>query len=107
MDVDINNDLLSVMLLHSLPLSFGNFRCAIESRDILPSSESLRIKIVKENDARKHAREDNSDALFVKKQHNKKQSFVGKNNQERKKDNKTPNDTKNEIQVPPMPQDRA
>lgn len=67
MKVDINNDLLSVMLLHSLPTSFDNFRCAIESRDTLPSPESLRIKIIEESDARKHeSRENNSDALFAK-----------------------------------------
>lgn len=53
MDVDINPDLLSIMLLYSLPSSFENFRCAIESRDDLPSPESLRIKIVEEDDARR------------------------------------------------------
>lgn len=54
MDVDINVDLLTVMLLHSLPSSFDNFRCAIESHDTLPSPDSLRLKIIEENDARKH-----------------------------------------------------
>lgn len=53
MSVDINSDLLSIMLLYSLPANFENFRCAIESRDKLPSPEELRIKIVKESDARK------------------------------------------------------
>jgi len=54
MDVDINRDLLSIMLLYSLPPSFENFRCAIESRDELPPPEVLRIKITEENDARKN-----------------------------------------------------
>lgn len=48
MDVDINKDLLCVMLLYSLAPRFENFRCAIESRDELPSPETLRIKIVEE-----------------------------------------------------------
>ncbi|XP_050450961.1 uncharacterized protein LOC126851248 [Cataglyphis hispanica] len=52
MEVEINSDLLSVMLLHSLPPSFGNFRCAIESRDTLPSPETLRIKIIEESRAK-------------------------------------------------------
>lgn len=39
MDVQINGDLLSIMLLYSLPSSFENFRCAIESRDALPNAE--------------------------------------------------------------------
>lgn len=51
MEVDINDDLLSIMLFYSLPASFENFRCAIESRDILPKPEVLRVKIAEENDA--------------------------------------------------------
>lgn len=41
MNVDINNDLLSVMLLHTLPASFRNFWCAIKSRDVLPAPDML------------------------------------------------------------------
>ena len=39
-EIAINPDLLTVMLLYSLPGSFENFRCAIESRDNLPTPES-------------------------------------------------------------------
>jgi len=46
MDVEINSDLLTIILLYSLPPSFANFRCAIESRDELPTPEVLRVKIV-------------------------------------------------------------
>ncbi|KZC15202.1 hypothetical protein WN55_00969 [Dufourea novaeangliae] len=53
MEVEINKDLLSIMLLYSLPSSFENFRCAIESRDNLPDVESLKVKILEESDARK------------------------------------------------------
>lgn len=52
MNVDINADLLSIMLLYSLPSSYENFRCAIESRDTLPNAEILKIKILEESDAR-------------------------------------------------------
>jgi hypothetical protein len=52
MNIEINGDLLSTMLLYSLPRSFENFRCAIESRDSLPNVENLKVKIVEENDAR-------------------------------------------------------
>lgn len=34
LEIDINGDLLSVMLLHSLPSNFDNFCCAIKSREI-------------------------------------------------------------------------
>lgn len=33
MNIDINPELLAIMLLYSLPPSYENFRCAIESRD--------------------------------------------------------------------------
>ncbi|KMQ88472.1 retrovirus-related gag-pol polyprotein [Lasius niger] len=54
MEVTINPDLLTVMLLYSLPPRFENFRCAIESRDELPTPEVLRVKIAEEHDARKN-----------------------------------------------------
>lgn len=55
MNVEINPDLLSIMLLYSLPGSYENFRCAIESRDNLPGAEALKIKILEESDARKQS----------------------------------------------------
>ncbi|KAJ3661597.1 hypothetical protein Zmor_005987 [Zophobas morio] len=54
MDVDIYPDLLAILLIYSLRASFEVFRCAIESRDDLPSPEALRIKVVEESDARKN-----------------------------------------------------
>lgn len=53
MDVQINGDLLTIMLLYSLPASFENFRCAIETRDKLPTAEELKVKIMEETEARK------------------------------------------------------
>lgn len=53
MEVIINGDLLAIMLLYSLPSSYENFRCAIESRDELPTAEVLKIKIIEESEARK------------------------------------------------------
>lgn len=48
MEIEINGDLLSIMLLHSLPSSFDNFCCAIKSRDNLPDIDALIIKIIEE-----------------------------------------------------------
>jgi len=53
MKIEINSDLLSVMLLRSLPESYENFRCAIASRDELPKPETLRVKILEEYETRK------------------------------------------------------
>ena len=50
-DLLIPDDLLAIFLLYSLPASLENFRCAIESRDELPSLDTLRIKVEDEYDA--------------------------------------------------------
>ena len=74
MDLEVNDDLLAIMLLYSLPASFENFRCAIESRDELPKPEALKIKILEEADARQNKEEDvQSDALFARRQKGGKQ----------------------------------
>lgn len=52
MDIVIHDDLLAIMLLHSLPVSYENFRCAIESRDELPTPQQLRVKIMEEDSSR-------------------------------------------------------
>jgi len=53
MDVEINPDQLTIMMLYSLPPSYENFQRTIESRDELPTPENLRVKIIEEHDARK------------------------------------------------------
>jgi len=42
MDIEINPDILTMMLLNSLPTGFENFRCAILSRDELSFLDMLR-----------------------------------------------------------------
>ena len=45
MDIDINGDLLTIMLLYSLPNSLEHFHCAIESRDDLQTWNSWKWKL--------------------------------------------------------------
>lgn len=52
-NVEINEDLFSIMLLYSLPASFENFRCAIKSMDVFQDAESLKMKLLEEYDATK------------------------------------------------------
>ena len=63
MEVVINQDQLTILLLYSFPYSFENFRCAIETRDALPSAEDLKIKIIEESDARNSKQLENSEAM--------------------------------------------
>ncbi|GBM37214.1 hypothetical protein AVEN_14980-2 [Araneus ventricosus] len=48
LNIVIDEDLTSVMLLYSLPANFETFRVAIESRDKLPKLDTLLIKIIDE-----------------------------------------------------------
>uniref|UniRef100_A0ABD2WYV7 Retrovirus-related Pol polyprotein from transposon TNT 1-94 n=1 Tax=Trichogramma kaykai TaxID=54128 RepID=A0ABD2WYV7_9HYME len=43
-DTNLDDDLLAIMLLQSLPASYENFRCAIESRDSLPGPRNPQNK---------------------------------------------------------------
>jgi len=92
MDVVINPDQLTIMMLYSLLPSFENFRIAIESRDELPEPEALRTKIVEESDARSNATTSNQlqNALLVNKRKKCRQKKDSVNKEER--------DSKKEIQ---------
>ncbi|CAG9570824.1 unnamed protein product [Danaus chrysippus] len=59
------DELLAILLLYSLPDSFAMFRTAIESRDDLPSTESLKVKIIEDFEGRKSQTVDQG-AMFVK-----------------------------------------
>ncbi|XP_076220868.1 uncharacterized protein LOC143174242, partial [Nomia melanderi] len=52
MDIIIHADMAAILLLYSLPSSYENFRCAIESCDELPSPDILKVKILEESEAR-------------------------------------------------------
>jgi len=84
-DVNIPDDLLALMLMSSLPKSFENFRCAIESRDVLPNLETLRVKIIEEFDARKDGASDSvTKAMFAKKASERRRDVIAKNECETK-----------------------
>ncbi|GBN53992.1 hypothetical protein AVEN_141111-1 [Araneus ventricosus] len=71
MEIEIANDLLTILLLYSIPESYENFRIAIESRDELPSPETLKIKLIEEANARKNKEiptfHDSQRALYTEK----------------------------------------
>ncbi|XP_029159136.1 uncharacterized protein LOC114931320 [Nylanderia fulva] len=91
MEIKINKDLLSIMLLYNMPSNFENFRCAIESRDELSTPEILRMKILEEFEARRN--ESGSalqNAMFSTKNFRKKRPPT-KSKDVRKKSNKENN----------------
>ena len=64
MEINIDDDLPTVMMLYSLLSSYGNFRCAVGSRNGLSKPEELRIKIIEESDARRDDRQLNESGVF-------------------------------------------
>lgn len=52
MQISINDELLTIMLLYSLP-QYENIRCTNKSRDELPAPEALKIKITEKSETRK------------------------------------------------------
>ncbi|KMQ84567.1 retrovirus-related pol polyprotein from transposon tnt 1-94, partial [Lasius niger] len=83
MEIEINKDLLSIILLYSMPSNFENFRCAIESRDELPTHETLRVKILEEYEVRRN--ESGSalqNAMFSMKNSQKKPKDIRKKSNE-------------------------
>lgn len=67
LSVQVSIELQSIMLLHSLPDSFENFRCAIESRDALPLPKHLKIKILDESATRRQCSQTDDQAMFARK----------------------------------------
>lgn len=66
-NVTIGDDLLAILLLYSLPDSFETFRCALETRDALPTPDVLRVKILEEDQSRKAKTErDEQNAMYVR-----------------------------------------
>ena len=52
------------MMLFNLLSNYGNFRCAIESRDELTKPETLRIKITEQSDPKRDDRQLNESVAF-------------------------------------------
>jgi len=77
--IEISDELLSIMLLGSLPPEFENFNVAIESRDEIPTLESLKIKLIEEEARQsdrfvKNESDANNNALLVKNRSDRKQA---------------------------------
>lgn len=53
MDVNIADDLVTILRLYSVLDSYENFRCAIEARDVLPDPEMLKITLLEKFQDRK------------------------------------------------------
>lgn len=63
------NDLLSIMLLHSLSNKFDNISCEIKSRDNLPAANTLMTKIIEVNDNKIHKDGNFSSSAILSKLH--------------------------------------
>lgn len=66
MNIDIHKDLQSAMLLNSLPENYGNFKCAMESRDDHPDLDTLKVKILEQFETRHQKTPEDHGAMNVK-----------------------------------------
>jgi len=74
MQIDIHPDILTTMFVYSLLSSFDNFKCAIETRNELSTPDTLHIKIVEKNEARKSTHSNSTKAMFANKYKDQKHS---------------------------------
>lgn len=58
--ISLQEELLSIILLSSLPQQYENFVIAMETRDSLPNLISLKQKLLEEGERRKSEREENT-----------------------------------------------
>jgi len=86
MKVEVNKDLLSIMLLYSLPASYENFRCVIESRDDLPTPEMLKIKVIEKYNARRASWKEKSQGTMLA--HKQRRQHKERSSQREIKENK-------------------
>lgn len=69
LELNINQELVTILMLYSVPDNYEPFRVAIETREKLPTPEELKIKLLEEFQSRKRNRdEESSSAMFVAKQ---------------------------------------
>ncbi|KAK9738656.1 protein of unknown function (DUF4219) [Popillia japonica] len=88
MNVVINEDLLSIMMLYSLPPFFETFRIAIESRDQLPSPENLKIKILEESEARSKTKTSTVEGAFFSRNYKGARRTTSSSNDQYKQNSK-------------------
>lgn len=78
MDIQVHDDILTFLMLYSLSPSYDNFRVAIETRDVLPKPEELKIKIIEESESRKHCYASENTVNV------QQEAFYGQNKEKRK-----------------------
>lgn len=64
MDIKIDKQLFSILLLYSIPNSYEPFRVATETKDSVLEPEALKIKLIKEYEARMRKNEEAS-TMFI------------------------------------------
>lgn len=75
--IELQEELIVIMLLASLPKSFENFVVALETRDELPKLSLLKIKLIEESERRKSFENENdndNEKVFSAKPYNNKNS---------------------------------
>lgn len=76
MEINVNDELITTLVINSLPDSFENFAGNIRSRDELPTPEQCKIKILEEFERRKsRAKRDEQAMIAAKRYYNRGNKF--------------------------------
>lgn len=68
MEMKVDEDMITILLLYSVPDEYESFRIAIETQEKLLSPENMKIKLLEEYEARKRNSSENvPGAMFIKK----------------------------------------
>lgn len=67
LELIVPDDMITILLLYSIPDSYDNFRCAIKTRDDPPKPDVVKIKLLDEANSRRNSnpKMDQSGALHT------------------------------------------
>jgi len=86
------------MLLYSLPASYENFCCAIESHEKLPNAETLKVKIIEESEARMQKKNNATEVMIAWKGKKKKKEYTSmKDSKDKDESERRESNSKKEI----------
>ncbi|XP_073816655.1 ecdysteroid phosphate phosphatase isoform X1 [Musca autumnalis] len=93
-DIKIPEDFVSIVLLCSLPEEYESFRIAMESRDVLPPIDTLKVKILEESHRREEKPHMDEEHVFAANYKNKAYHKNRKGNNTKESDENRRNNIK-------------
>ncbi|GBP89831.1 Retrovirus-related Pol polyprotein from transposon TNT 1-94 [Eumeta japonica] len=81
--IELHEELVTIILLSSLPAQYEQFVVAMETRDILPTIQNLKVKLLEEADRKLQKEGERQQIAFTAKQNSKYERFKKSDNGKR------------------------